>query len=235
MTRRRYAKMVTGYPGRINTWRHATLVKDALEKGTAEHAKTNLSVHFDGTHKLLWTFRGPQRRATGVLTVRHYGTRIFAYDFSRDLMTDFGMRGHSPTTTLNVGNFWRALQEARFVGIQSLVGELHGLDWTRTENYKLRGAGYHEEMWQRFRAGVPWTKNVDGAWWFHGPSFSHAVAAEFDAGRSKIHQNMNGNGFGEPLWRWFTYDWDANGAWSMRFIDDAAKARWEKRQAKRTG
>lgn len=224
-----------GYPGRINTKRHEKLVCDALENGQAEHVGTNLTVHFDGTHRRLWTFRGPQRRASGMLVVRHYGTRIFAFDFTNDGMTDFGMRGHSPTTTLNINHFWGVLASLGFIGLYSLASELHGLDWTRVDNYKLRGAGYHEEMWQRFRAGVPWTKHDGDAWWFYGRSYSETLANEFDQGRSKIHQNMGPCGVGDPLWRWFTYDWDADGAWSMRFIDDAAKARWEKRQAKRTG
>jgi len=33
-------------------------------------------------------------------------------------------------------------------------------------------------------------------------------------------------------WHWFTADWNERGQWEKRFIDDAAKVRWAKREDK---
>lgn len=212
------------YKVNISAQNAASAILRAWEAGSAKHASTHMT--FDGVHRELWSFRGRTRFLTGQMHFWHCESRVLSVDFDKDLITDHGFTGFSSTTSRYLGVWMTELRAAGIHQMVSLADDLQPFDWTRTTNNRLRGAGFHEEMWQRFRAGVPWVKRIDGAWWFHGPSFSSVLMQQYLKGRDDV---LNDG----VSWHWFTYDWDAEGRWSKRFIDDAAERRWHKRQAKR--
>lgn len=215
-----------GFAGRCNEWRQSKQIKEAWAKGASVHKRTNTRVAFRGTCAAFWSFRGLTRFLTGQMEFWHYESRVLMLDFDKDLITDFGFDGHSPTTSLNIRGWMQALRAANIHAMYSLHEDLRPLEWTRTENNVIRGAGFHEDMWQRFRAGVPWVKKIGGVGWFHGPSFSRVRMDSYNRGRDDV---LNDG----VSWHWFTYDWDVAGNWSKRFIDATAERRWNKRQAKK--
>lgn len=209
-----------GWPGRINPKRHREEVIRALERGRCVNASTNAKIVFKGAYQQLWTFEGPRSIATGWMEFHHYDARVMAVDFDHDRITDFGYSGHSPTTTLNINMWLRALQGLEVENMFSLTARAFPFAWTRTIHNKLRGAGYHEEMWQRFRARVPWVwKSPSRDWWFYGPGWSSALFDAFGEGREEALNGPNNEHPGEG-YRWFTYDWDKDGRWTKRFINE---------------
>lgn len=207
----------------ISEKRVASDVVNAWLRGEARGGSTR--IRFDGTHHELWSFQGRTRFLTGRMDFWHYESRVLSVDFDQDLITDYGFLGFSSTTTRYLNAWLSELRQASVHHMVSLAMDLHPLDWTRTVHNTLRGAGHHEDMWQRFRAGVPWAKKIGDNWWFHGPSFSEALLGQYYAGRDAVLTDMG--------WHWFTCDWDAEGRWSKRFIDADAERRWNKRQTKR--
>jgi hypothetical protein len=114
-----------------------------------------------------------------------------------------------------------------FLSMRSLDWTVNPFRWTVSSRSKgPRGAGYAADMEKRFREGVPWVRTVKGETWFWGAKYSPALVEHYDTLRSEILQDGEG-------WHWFTADWNHRGQWAKRFIDDAAKKRWEKREAKR--
>jgi hypothetical protein len=215
-----------GWPGRIDPKRHGSEIVLALENNAVVNNKTNAKIRFEGTHRALWTFQGLQRDVTGTMTFWHYDTKVMGVDFNADLITDFGYSGHSPTTTLNINAWLRGLKVVGVHGMYSLAKTCsQPFEWTRTVHYKARGAGFRENMWQRFRAGVPWVRKVQGDWWFDGKGWSGDSAKKFEDGVSEALNGPNNEHPGEGH-HWFTYDWDENDQWSKRFIDDKAERRY---------
>lgn len=212
------------YKINISEQNAAKAILQAWTTGTGKNASTRMT--FDGVHRELWSFRGRERFLTGQMHFWHCESRVLSIDFDKDLITDHGFTGFSPTTSRYLSTWMTELRGANIHHMVSLADDLRPFDWTRTVNNRLRGAGFHEEMWQRFRAGVPWVKRIDGSWWFYGPGWSHALDVEYRQSRA----NLLSDGVS---WRWFIYDWDAEGRWSKRFIDADAERRWNKRQAKR--
>jgi hypothetical protein len=149
-----------------------------------------------------------------------------AVDFSRDMITDFGYTGYSMTTDKNLRGWRRALGDAGFQDMISLASETNPFRWTSNHNRWPRGAGYAEDMFKRFCARVPWTTRIDGETWFVGAKYAPVLEDHFDMLRREILSDG-------VSWHWFTADWNERGQWEKRFIDDVAKKRWEKREARR--
>jgi hypothetical protein len=207
----------------ISERRVANDVEQAWDTGKTENASTRIV--FDGTHRELWSFRGRRRFVTGQMCFWHYQSKVMSVDFDRDLVTDHGFTGYSPTTSAYLRVWLALLQQAGVWHAVSLSVDFRPFNWTCTEK-QVRGAGYHKDMWERFRAGAPWVRKHDGAWWFHGPSYQQTLVGLYEASRQDVLKDG-------VSWRWFTYDWDAEGRWSKRFIDANAERRWNKRQTKK--
>jgi len=114
----------------------------------------------------------------------------------------------------------------------SLDVDTNPFRWTFSTRYNPRsvpcwGGAHETDMFERFRDGVAWVEDVDGSPWFLGPKFNPARVEDYDNVRHDILDDG-------VSWHWYTADWTDSGRWRKRFIDDAAKARWEKRQARLT-
>ena len=221
-----------GFAGRYSGKRHAEQLEKALLNGRVAHKKTNTAVVFEGKAERFTTFEGLHWKATGRMTFEHWDTTVLAVDFDRDMITDFGYTGYSMTTDTNLRSWHRALCGAGFLGMRSLDVETSPFRWTskpdrgpRRAGKEPRGAGYREDMFTRFCAGVPWTRQVAGDAWFVGPKFNPVLEDHYDLVRREILSDGVG-------WHWFTADWNERGQWEKRFIDDAAKVRWAKREDK---
>jgi hypothetical protein len=223
-----------GYAGQVSRDRQRELIVTAMQKGNAKHNRTNIEVEFRGDAYPLITFEGPAWVASGLMQFYHHGSRVMAVDFLRDRITDFGYTGYSMTTNVYLNAWSRTLGDMFFQGVECLRSETNPFRWTvsdrynknSTDYYFSRGAGHAKDMFMRFRAGVPWVKEVDGSPWFFGQHYNARLEDHFNQIRSDILRDGVG-------WHWFTADWNAHGEWGKRFIDDAAKKRWEKREAKR--
>ena len=217
-----------GFAGNVSKDRQLGLIEKALQEGQAFHKRTNIEVMFKGEAYPLITFEGPAWVASGLMQFYHYGTRVLAVDFTRDRITDFGYTGYSMTTNMYLNAWTRALGNMLFQGMECLRSATNPFRWTCTNaNYFFaRGEGHAKDMFMRFRARAPWVKTIDGSLWFCGQHYDSRLEDHFDSVRRSILQDGVG-------WHWFTADWNEHGAWGKRFIDDAAKKRWEKREAKR--
>lgn len=219
-----------GYAGAVRPDVSWTQIEKAINNGKFVNNRTNVKIFFEGEAYSLNTFEGRHWVAYGQLAFWHYERCVMRVNFDRDMITDFGYTGHSMTTNRNLTGWMYALQDAHFVSMQSLSGDAaRPFDWTRSDRYNKRvvpnrGAGFAEDMFKRFAAGVPWVKMIDGSPWFHGRLFDQNLIRRFD----KVHHEIVGDGVS---WHWFTGAW-VDGRWEKRFIDVAAKARWQKREAK---
>ena len=221
-----------GFAGRTSRKRHREQIKKALRNGSTRHAPTNTEITFDGTAEQFVTFEGVLWNATGLMTFRHYDTPVMVVDFDRDRITDFGYTGYSMTTNTNLSAWYRELRDLEFQGMRSLDCETNPFRRTLSDRFNkdsiksaMRGKGYAIDMFLRFRAGVPWVKEINGHPWFCGSKYNPVLEDHYDVLRREILSDGVG-------WHWFTADWNERGQWGKRFIDDAAKKRWEKRQAK---
>lgn len=216
-----------GFAGRMSGKRHREQIKKALRNGGTKHASTNTEVTFDGEAEQFVTFEGLRWSATGFMTFRHYDTPVLAVDFERDMITDFGYTGFSMTTNTNLSAWYRELRDMEFMRMACLQSETNPFRWTTTnlDYFFARGAGHAKEMFMRFRAGVPWVKVIDGIPWFCGRSYNQDLEDRFDRVRTEVLRDG-------VSWHWYTADWDNNGMWNKRFIDEAAQVRWMKREAK---
>jgi hypothetical protein len=213
----------TGFVGRLSEERIDGEIHTALKRG--ECTGKSCLITFTGTNHELWSFDGLTRFITGMMHFQHYKTRVLSVDFDNDQVTDYGYTGHTMATSRYLTEWRYALQRLRAQNMWSLRASANPFAWTRTENHKLRGVA-HEAMWQRFRAKAPWVKNIEGVWWFAGRAYSRDLEDEYHDSHSALLGDTGD-------WRWFTYDWNAQGEWARRFIDADAERRWNKRQAKK--
>jgi hypothetical protein len=214
-----------GFSGHPSLKRHNEQLEKALRNGHTVHKHTNTEIVFDGKAERFVTFEGLLWTATGRMVFKHHDTRVMAVDFDRDMITDFGYTGYSMTTDKNLRSWRRALCDAGFQGMTSLVSETNPFRWTSNHDRGPRGAGYAEGMFKRFCARVPWVTRIKGDAWFVGPKYAPVLEDHYDTLRREILSDG-------VSWHWFTADWNERGQWEKRFIDDAAKKRWEKREAK---
>lgn len=221
-----------GFAGRNPRNRYREQLEKALLNGGVTHAKTNTEVIFEGEAERFVTFEGLYWRATGRMQFKHWSTAVLEIDFDRDMITDFGYTGYSMTTDRNLQGWWRAIRRAQFLGMRSTDVGTNPFRWTQNPARGPRRTGREprktksvEDMFTRFCARVPWVRRVAGEAWFVGAKYAPVLEDHYDTVRQEI---LNDN----VSWHWFTADWNERGQWAKRFIDDVAKARWEKREAK---
>lgn len=199
----------------------------ALKKGSFK--RNEVRAMFNGVSVCIPTFEGGLWHATGKLDVWHHGSWVLAVDFDRDLVTDFGYRGYSATTTRVVNGWLWDLQSMNFHYMQSLSPHHDPFEWTWSyaynKNEKFRGEGWREEMFDRFRKRVPWVKWIDGHPWYSGSHWYTSL--------DKKYRDMHRDLLKDGGWRWWTGDWTESGLWVKRFIDADAKRRWNALQKRR--
>lgn len=207
-------------------------VQAAFARNGVEQLQRETEIHHEGQLDEVHAFGEPMHIATGRMTFQHHGTTVLCVDFDRDLVTDFGWSGASGARSRRIGLYMRALSKMRFRPyVQFCTAAAEPFRWTRSDRHNprskaLAGAGFHEDMFQRFRAGVPWTVLIDGDWWFCGAKYDAHLAYRFDDVRKDIFSDVaGGQGNG---WHWFTADWIAPGVWGRRFIDAEAEIRYNK-------
>lgn len=188
---------------------------------------------FDGDAECIGTFEGPRWHVTGQISFWYYHSRVFALDFDRDMVTDFGYIGYSMTTNQNIGGWYSALRGMRLMGIRCLDLSVAALNWTISRRHNVNSPVHpskqktHEDkLMVKFRVGAPWVRRVDGDPWFDGRAYDPVAVENAERLNREICDGMH--------WRWFTADW-VNGLWTKQFIDAAAETRWNawrKRQEK---
>lgn len=207
-------------------WQVSQVVK-ALSRGACIHKETR--VVFTGEACPFSTFEGLRWLATGSLECWHHASKVMAVDFDKDLVTDFGYSGYSTTTTRYLYGWLNSLQELRFADTPGLDTNWWPFDWTHSYAFnktpRIRGEGYHEEMFDRFRANVPWVHWLDGMPWFHATGWDGDLNQRYETLRHALLQDQG--------WRWWTGDWDKRGRWSKRFIDENTERRWNALQKRR--
>jgi YD repeat-containing protein len=63
-------------------------------------------------------------------------------------------------------------------------------------------------------------------WWFDWELYDSALDVEYYLSTHDLARDQN--------WRYYAYDWDAQGKWSKRFINDDAKRRFLAREKRKT-
>lgn len=216
-----------GFAGNVSRDRQRELIEKALREGRSQHKRTNIVMRFRGEAHPLSTFEGPAWVASGMMEFFHYDSHVMSVDFTRDRITDFGYTGHSMTTNAYLGAWSRTLGNMDFQNVECLRSETNPFRWTATRHtYFERGKGHATEMFARFRAKVSWVKWIHGTPWFCARAYDPALMEHY----SQLRRQILSDGVS---WHWFTADWNEHGQWGKRFIDDTAKKRWEKREARR--
>ena len=206
--------------------RHLRQVNTALRRGATVEKKTNTRVTFDGEVKPYMTFKGPLVSATGQMDFWHWGKRVLSVDFTRDAITDYGYMGYSTSTSRNICLWIEALRHKKFMEMTVLRSGVCSFEWI-TYRYDAwrRSYTWRAAMFKRFQARLPWVETLgNGNKWIVGPKYDPALVYQYDVVMPRVSGTFH---------HWFTGDWDENGVWCERFIDDAARKRFEKREAKR--
>lgn len=206
-----------------NRGRHGRQIDKALRNGETKESKTNTRVTFDGRDERIRTFEGSRHVMTGHLSFWHWNSRVLEVDFDKDMVTDFGFDGYSVSTSANINAWLEHLIKTGFLGMQSLQPGIRPPKWTATISTRRMNETHRDRLFAKFCAGVPWVKRVDGALWFHGPSYDDQMAIVGENLIDDICANNN--------WRWFTASW-MNGLWTKHFISNETEARWRKRRAR---
>lgn len=160
------------------------------------------------------SLEGPLAFLDGVIHLDYDGTRALTLDFNRRYVKSYreDRRGRGSYLTNSVYLCARVLgplfglSEQEMDVILSVVNR-----WT-----PITGGATQE----RYAAGVSWASD-DGVYW---NTFSHAEANDFYSKEWKLRS--------APERHWFMYDWDKEGVWALRYINDGAKVRhanWKKK------
>jgi hypothetical protein len=211
-----------------NDWQ-LTQIEHALCRRETGHVRTDTKVALVGDARLIPTYEGPRWDIYGKLHFWHCGSHVMAVDFDEDRVTDFGYSGYSMTTTRHVSGWLHALQRMPILDVESVCPGYRPFDWTQSYRYntnpKFRGEGWHEDMFDRYRARIPWVHWIDGMPWFH--------AQRWDLVQLAVYEDLRRELLGDRMHMWWTGDWDAQGRWVKRFIDDDARRRWEALQKRK--
>jgi len=208
--------------------RHVTQIEKAIRNSSTTHKQTNTKVYFNGVGERISTFEGARWHATGRMDFWHHDARVLSVDFDRDMVTDFGYTGFSPSTNSNIMGWFHQLRRMGFMGALCLSSAGWPLDWTLSDRHNPKSpvvftdkTSHGERLHTKFRVGAPWVKRIDGEPWFDGRAFDVEAVKRGDRVNSEICDGVS--------WRWFTADW-VNGLWTKRFIDDHAEALWNARR-----
>ena len=187
------------------------MIATALTKRKAFSQNRNKRFERIGEYRPLWTFHGPVHRVKGCVTAYFYGAPIFAIDFVNKRLTDFGMRNYSMSTGQNVRSW-----SYKLLRIFSLGKWQHEYGmWTQAEGDP------------KFRNHVDWLwRDMRSRYWFCWDKFDPDQAKSYLASTSFLRKDQN--------WRYFEYDWDENGLWTRRFINEDAERRWKLREKRST-
>lgn len=185
------------------------LIRKAFKKGSARDKNRGATV--TGTLKEYATFTGPFVQLKGVIEFDYYDSRILTVDFINRRITDHGMSSYGSDTRKTISGYVQALVElgkSHFPGMRSFTR------WTSIPRSKT--------SYGRFLRKAPWADWDYGSVWFRWELYDEALVETYDASEAFLRKGQN--------WRWFEYDWDADGRWSRKFIDANAERRYRKRE-----
>ncbi len=217
--------------------RHRLQIERALRNGRCEMKKTNTCVEFEGKTRELVTFRGVRLYAEGMLTFWHWNSKVMQVDLSRDMATDFGYQGYSFTTNRNLWDWGHAIRGLRLSNVSCFDLRARAFDWTWTGRLNLDrrpirpwyGPQFVRDAWIRFQKRAPWIVWIDHYPWISGARFDYGDYQDFMVTMNSL-EGSNNHGANR---HWFTADWDANGRWARRFIDDNARDRYVRNQIRK--
>lgn len=190
----------------------------AMRDGSVEDGNRRLT--YQGNQAPIWTHYGIVAVPVGRFDGYYYGKRVFSLDWDRKRITDHAYSSYSKSTAVTVWAYVEAASRYIFrgTGLHHSPGQF--TRWTCIEGGKRETLAS-----ERFRQNVPWAKYDGSSWWFYWELYNETLVAEFND--SIMHLNHDQN------WRYIQYDWNQDGKWTWRFIDDAAKRRFESRLKKR--
>ena len=188
-----------------------------------QSSRGNRRIGFIGTYKELPSFEfGSIPVMTGKLTCWYYSSAIFSVDFDNKRITDFGMEGYSVSTDNNIYRWRDALRELlkpyneRAFCISSEALWSGRCRWTSPAR---GGSKFLQVLFERFRRRAPWAyQDQNMVWWFDWELYDTDLEEVYFNSCSDLCENQD--------WRYYTYDWDAQGKWSKRFISADAERRY---------
>lgn len=187
------------------------LIQKAIKKGSARDK--NRGVTITGTLKRHATFTGPFMQLKGVIEFDYYESRILTVDFVNRRVTDHGMSSYGSDTRKTLGGYFYALACLFKADVPSRIRYRYSR-WTEIPRPKTSR--------HRFMQRAPWV-DVDGyTVWFRWDYYDQGLVDIYDASEAFLRKGQN--------WRWFEYDWDADGRWSRKFIDANAERRYRQRE-----
>lgn len=173
------------------------------------------------------TFAGPKHVLNGTIVFRYHGTCILGIDFVNKRITNFGNAGYSISTDQNIASWEGFVRVALRYQFPDEVRFYQG--WLPHISHRYKpddtSVAVVETMHNRFMARCPWVVRDWQDKWFHWNLFDEKMAKQHGESAAFLHTEQN--------WRYFTYDWDADGNWTRKFIDADAEKRWKMREAKR--
>lgn len=193
------------------------MLRLALEKGS--NWKGNRRVEAPDVHiRTVEHVFGPRSYVRGgTIVCWYYASKVFAVDFERKLVTNYGMPGYSLSTGQNIRGWEDAFREMFWSAVDYNVFYRYA-NWSFSRG---RSSAYETDtMFRRFIQHAPWVHvDADGVGWFHWPAWDEQLADVYFESRAFLRTSQN--------WRYFDYDWTEDGRWERKFIDDDAKRRWD--------
>ena len=196
-----------------------TACKRSAKTGHGQSERGNRMVSVDGEYRPVWTFLGIIPRLHGIITCVYYSSKIFAIDFINNRVTNFGMSGYSMSTGQNLHG-WEDVCASMFPHL------LEKWKWKYGEWVDRNTLPDVQTMYGRFCAKVPWIYvDKNDVRWFEWDKFDEALAQVYHRGCDFLREDQN--------WRYFDYDWDNRGDWTVKYKDDDAQRRYMQRERQR--
>lgn len=193
-----------------------------MRNGSTRNSKCNRRIETVGMFETLWTMTGPVQIPHGAgLSFWHYSSNVLTVDLTRKRIAHHGYDKRSMTTSRNINGWTDALAVHNLLP-KSL--QWCWLSWTpRSSRYVSKDSP--DARFEAYRARVPWLEKEGDDWWFLWEQWDDAIAETYWASAADLRDDQR--------WRYFTYDWDADGKWTRRFVDAEAERRMALRTQRR--
>lgn len=202
----------------------AEMMRVAAKRG--ESTRGHRRLVFDGTYSPRMTFAGPFPQMHGRIICSFEREPLYIVDFDKSMTWQArGQRTNLVTMDLI---HWRYELYKHF---RLPMCVLSDSIWHPSSVYTGGVAKVtlrRREMLCTFLTRAPWYRpeSIDGRrGWFHWPSFDEALVDQHEASERLVWTDQN--------WRYFTFEWDENGNWVQRFVDENARRRYRLRCKRR--
>lgn len=180
----------------------------AIEKPTRTYRRGDRAFSIEGDAALIETFEGPRAFIDGTLHLEYRMDRVLSLNF-RDKWAAAYL--DSSGNDVSSVTWYCARNACRLAGLPG--AETSAITYSLSRWTPLSG----EPAQERYASRMPWCKDGGVLW----EKFSMEQANHYYECRYKLNDGLH---------HWFVYDWDDQGVWSMRYIDDRARRLHEKRE-----